>query len=93
MPVFLLRVENEIGIPFDLTRMLSVMEDVLMTCFFLLFSVIPVQRLFALSKESGINAAKFIIKQFPQYFDKISVQPDVPVSFLVLIFVGLCFVR
>ncbi|NXD62156.1 PTCD3 protein, partial [Eolophus roseicapillus] len=35
-------------------------------------------RLFALSKESGINAAKFIIKQFPQYFDKISVEPDVP---------------
>ncbi|KAM4673555.1 small ribosomal subunit protein mS39 isoform 4-T5 [Amazona ochrocephala] len=34
-------------------------------------------RLFALSKESGKNAAKFIIQQFPQYFDKISVEPDV----------------
>ncbi|NXL57549.1 PTCD3 protein, partial [Chordeiles acutipennis] len=35
-------------------------------------------RLFALSKESGRNVAKYIIKQFPQYFDKISAEPDIP---------------
>ncbi|XP_033920881.1 small ribosomal subunit protein mS39 [Melopsittacus undulatus] len=34
-------------------------------------------RLFALSKESGKNAARFIIQQFPQYFDKISGEPPV----------------
>ncbi|KAM6401935.1 small ribosomal subunit protein mS39 [Pluvialis apricaria] len=35
-------------------------------------------RLFSLSKESGKNAAKYIIKQFPQYFDKIFAEPNVP---------------
>ncbi|XP_074721617.1 small ribosomal subunit protein mS39 isoform X1 [Strix uralensis] len=35
-------------------------------------------RLFSLSKESGRNAAKYIIKQFPQYFDKTFVEPNVP---------------
>ncbi|XP_075276441.1 small ribosomal subunit protein mS39 isoform X1 [Opisthocomus hoazin] len=35
-------------------------------------------RLFALSKESGRNAAKYIIKQFPQYFDKTFAEPNVP---------------
>ncbi|NXF52777.1 PTCD3 protein, partial [Oceanites oceanicus] len=35
-------------------------------------------RLFSLSKESGRNAAKYIIKQFPQYFDKTFAEPNVP---------------
>ncbi|NXE79422.1 PTCD3 protein, partial [Cochlearius cochlearius] len=35
-------------------------------------------RLFSLSKESGRNAAKFIIKQFPQYFDKTFAEPNIP---------------
>ncbi|NWS53185.1 PTCD3 protein, partial [Chunga burmeisteri] len=35
-------------------------------------------RLFSLSKESGRNAAKYIIKQFPQYFDKTLAEPNVP---------------
>ncbi|KFV01236.1 hypothetical protein N339_03208, partial [Pterocles gutturalis] len=35
-------------------------------------------RLFALSMESGRNAAKYIIKQFPEYFDKILAEPNVP---------------
>ncbi|XP_065489669.1 small ribosomal subunit protein mS39 [Caloenas nicobarica] len=35
-------------------------------------------RLFLLSKESGRNAAKYIIKQFPQYFDKTFAEPNVP---------------
>ncbi|NXJ89373.1 PTCD3 protein, partial [Corythaixoides concolor] len=35
-------------------------------------------RLFLLSKESGRNAAKYIIKQFPQYFDKTFSEPNVP---------------
>ncbi|NWQ75800.1 PTCD3 protein, partial [Columbina picui] len=34
-------------------------------------------RLFLLSKESGRNAAKYIIKQFPQYFDKTFAEPNV----------------
>ncbi|NWW97304.1 PTCD3 protein, partial [Rhynochetos jubatus] len=34
-------------------------------------------RLFSLSKESGKNAAKYIIKQFPQYFDKTFAEPNV----------------
>ncbi|XP_009862834.1 PREDICTED: pentatricopeptide repeat domain-containing protein 3, mitochondrial-like, partial [Apaloderma vittatum] len=34
-------------------------------------------RLFLLSKESGRNAAKYIIKQFPQYFDKTFSEPNV----------------
>lgn len=45
------------------------------------------QRLFSLSKESGRNAAKYIIKQFPQYFDKILAEPNIPVSFLLFIFI------
>uniref|UniRef100_A0A8B9ZDM7 Pentatricopeptide repeat domain 3 n=1 Tax=Buteo japonicus TaxID=224669 RepID=A0A8B9ZDM7_9AVES len=43
-----------------------------------LFSFIPMQRLFSLSKESGRNAAKYIIKQFPQYFDKTFAEPNIP---------------
>ncbi|NXP80603.1 PTCD3 protein, partial [Ramphastos sulfuratus] len=35
-------------------------------------------RLFALSKESGRNAARYIIKHFPQYFDKTFAEPDIP---------------
>ncbi|XP_010131011.1 PREDICTED: pentatricopeptide repeat domain-containing protein 3, mitochondrial [Buceros rhinoceros silvestris] len=35
-------------------------------------------RLFYLSKESGRNAAKYIIKQFPQYFDKTFSEPNIP---------------
>ncbi|KAF1636139.1 Pentatricopeptide repeat domain-containing protein 3, mitochondrial, partial [Eudyptes chrysocome] len=35
-------------------------------------------RLFSLSKESGRNAAKYIIKQFPQYFDKTFAEPNIP---------------
>ncbi|NWU61049.1 PTCD3 protein, partial [Pterocles burchelli] len=35
-------------------------------------------RLFALSMESGRNAAKYIIKQFPEYFDKILAEPNIP---------------
>ncbi|XP_071893972.1 small ribosomal subunit protein mS39 isoform X1 [Anas platyrhynchos] len=35
-------------------------------------------RVLSLSKESGRNAAKYIIKQFPQYFDKILAEPNVP---------------
>ncbi|NXW18853.1 PTCD3 protein, partial [Circaetus pectoralis] len=35
-------------------------------------------RLFSLSKESGRNTAKYIIKQFPQYFDKTFAEPNVP---------------
>ncbi|KAM6269795.1 small ribosomal subunit protein mS39 [Porphyrio hochstetteri] len=34
-------------------------------------------RLFSLSKESGRNAAKYIINQFPQYFDKTFAEPNV----------------
>ncbi|NWX15914.1 PTCD3 protein, partial [Aegotheles bennettii] len=34
-------------------------------------------RLFALSKESGRNAAKYIIKHFPQYFDKTLADPNI----------------
>lgn len=45
------------------------------------------QRLFLLSKESGRNAAKYIIKQFPQYFDKTFAEPNVAVSFLLFIFI------
>lgn len=52
-----------------------------------LFSLIPMQRLFSLSKESGRNAAKYIIKQFPQYFDKTFAEPNIPVSFLLFIFI------
>ncbi|KAJ7401439.1 Pentatricopeptide repeat domain-containing protein 3, mitochondrial [Pitangus sulphuratus] len=35
-------------------------------------------RLYSLSKESGKNAAKYIIKNFPQYFDKTVADPNVP---------------
>ncbi|NXG51435.1 PTCD3 protein, partial [Psilopogon haemacephalus] len=35
-------------------------------------------RLFALSKESGRNAARYIIEHFPQYFDKTTSEPDIP---------------
>ncbi|XP_059673693.1 small ribosomal subunit protein mS39 [Gavia stellata] len=35
-------------------------------------------RLFSLSKESGRNAAKYIIEQFPQYFDKTFAEPNIP---------------
>ncbi|XP_027547036.1 pentatricopeptide repeat domain-containing protein 3, mitochondrial [Neopelma chrysocephalum] len=35
-------------------------------------------RLYSLSKESGKNAAKYIIKNFPQYFDKTFAEPNVP---------------
>ncbi|NXP41462.1 PTCD3 protein, partial [Leiothrix lutea] len=35
-------------------------------------------RLYSLSKESGRNAAKYIIKSFPQYFDKTFAEPNVP---------------
>ncbi|KAF1478500.1 Pentatricopeptide repeat domain-containing protein 3, mitochondrial, partial [Pygoscelis antarcticus] len=35
-------------------------------------------RLFSLSKESGRNAAKYIIKHFPQYFDKTFAEPNIP---------------
>ncbi|NXJ09172.1 PTCD3 protein, partial [Odontophorus gujanensis] len=35
-------------------------------------------RLYALSMESGRNAAKYIIKEFPHYFDKILVEPNIP---------------
>ncbi|XP_054028212.1 pentatricopeptide repeat domain-containing protein 3, mitochondrial [Dryobates pubescens] len=35
-------------------------------------------RLFALSKESGRNAARYIIQHFPQYFDKTFAEPNVP---------------
>ncbi|KFU99925.1 hypothetical protein N340_13964, partial [Tauraco erythrolophus] len=35
-------------------------------------------RLFSLSKESGRNAAKYIIEQFPQYFDKTFSEPTIP---------------
>uniref|UniRef100_A0A8D2MX26 Small ribosomal subunit protein mS39 n=1 Tax=Zonotrichia albicollis TaxID=44394 RepID=A0A8D2MX26_ZONAL len=35
-------------------------------------------RLYAVSKESGRNAAKYIIKNFPQYFDKTFAEPNVP---------------
>ncbi|XP_053920861.1 pentatricopeptide repeat domain-containing protein 3, mitochondrial [Cuculus canorus] len=35
-------------------------------------------RLFSLSKESGRNAAKYIIQHFPQYFDKTFAEPNVP---------------
>ncbi|KAM6136724.1 small ribosomal subunit protein mS39 [Phoenicopterus ruber ruber] len=35
-------------------------------------------RLFSLSKESGRNAAKYIIQQFPQYFDKTFAEPNIP---------------
>lgn len=52
-----------------------------------LFSLIPMQRLFSLSKESGRNAAKYIIKQFPQYFDKTFAEPNIPVSFLLFMFI------
>ncbi|XP_051475500.1 pentatricopeptide repeat domain-containing protein 3, mitochondrial isoform X2 [Apus apus] len=34
-------------------------------------------RLFALAKESGRNAAKYMVKQFPQYFDKTLAEPNV----------------
>ncbi|NXY68159.1 PTCD3 protein, partial [Glareola pratincola] len=35
-------------------------------------------RLYSLSKEAGRNAAKYIIKQFPQYFDKTFAEPNIP---------------
>ncbi|XP_062431154.1 small ribosomal subunit protein mS39 [Rhea pennata] len=35
-------------------------------------------RLFSLSKESGRRAAKYIIKEFPQYFDKTAAEPNIP---------------
>uniref|UniRef100_A0A803VF25 Small ribosomal subunit protein mS39 n=1 Tax=Ficedula albicollis TaxID=59894 RepID=A0A803VF25_FICAL len=35
-------------------------------------------RLYSLSKESGKNAAKYIIENFPQYFDKTFAEPNVP---------------
>ncbi|XP_048799550.1 pentatricopeptide repeat domain-containing protein 3, mitochondrial [Lagopus muta] len=35
-------------------------------------------RLFLLSKESGRNAAKYIIKEFPHFFDKILAEPNIP---------------
>ncbi|NXE07224.1 PTCD3 protein, partial [Lophotis ruficrista] len=35
-------------------------------------------RLFSLSKESGRNAAKYIVEHFPQYFDKTFAEPNVP---------------
>ncbi|KFQ38219.1 hypothetical protein N332_14979, partial [Mesitornis unicolor] len=35
-------------------------------------------RLYSLSKESGRNAAKYIIKNFPQYFDKTFAEPNIP---------------
>ena len=35
-------------------------------------------RLFSLSKESGRNAAKYIIKEFPHFFDKILAEPNIP---------------
>uniref|UniRef100_A0A8D0G123 Small ribosomal subunit protein mS39 n=1 Tax=Strix occidentalis caurina TaxID=311401 RepID=A0A8D0G123_STROC len=64
----------------NLPLMLSLhkIKDLLIACFFILFSLVPMQRLFSLSKESGRNAAKYIIKQFPQYFDKTFVEPNVP---------------
>lgn len=45
------------------------------------------QRLFSLSKESGRNAAKYIIKEFPHFFDKILAEPNIPVSFLLFVFI------
>ncbi|OXB54266.1 hypothetical protein ASZ78_012703 [Callipepla squamata] len=36
------------------------------------------RRLYALAKESGRNAAKYIIKEFPHFFDKILVEPNIP---------------
>ncbi|XP_025968585.2 small ribosomal subunit protein mS39 [Dromaius novaehollandiae] len=35
-------------------------------------------RLLSLSKESGRSAAKYIIKEFPQYFDKTIAEPNIP---------------
>ncbi|KAM9378074.1 small ribosomal subunit protein mS39 [Phaethornis superciliosus] len=35
-------------------------------------------RLFALSKESGRNAAKYIFTNFPKYFDKTFAEPNIP---------------
>ncbi|XP_065591986.1 small ribosomal subunit protein mS39 [Cyrtonyx montezumae] len=35
-------------------------------------------RLYALSMESGRNAAKYIIKEFPHLFDKILTEPNIP---------------
>ncbi|XP_068799798.1 small ribosomal subunit protein mS39 isoform X1 [Struthio camelus] len=35
-------------------------------------------RLLSLSKESGRSAAKYIIKEFPQYFDKTTAEPNIP---------------
>ncbi|NXF32550.1 PTCD3 protein, partial [Nyctibius bracteatus] len=35
-------------------------------------------RLYSLSKESGRNAARYIIKKFPQYFDKMTSEPNIP---------------
>uniref|UniRef100_A0A663NEW8 Small ribosomal subunit protein mS39 n=1 Tax=Athene cunicularia TaxID=194338 RepID=A0A663NEW8_ATHCN len=52
--------------------------SLLIVRFFILFFLIPMQRLYSLSKESGKNAAKYIIKQFPQYFDKTFAEPNVP---------------
>ncbi|NXE21425.1 PTCD3 protein, partial [Ardeotis kori] len=34
-------------------------------------------RLYSLSKESGRNAAKYIIEHFPQYFDKTFAEPNI----------------
>ncbi|NXU55668.1 PTCD3 protein, partial [Turnix velox] len=35
-------------------------------------------RLYSLSKEAGRNAAKYIIQQYPQYFDKTFSEPNIP---------------
>uniref|UniRef100_A0A8C2Y7Q6 Small ribosomal subunit protein mS39 n=1 Tax=Coturnix japonica TaxID=93934 RepID=A0A8C2Y7Q6_COTJA len=35
-------------------------------------------RLLSLSKESGRNAARYIIKEYPHFFDKILAEPNIP---------------
>ena len=69
------------------TCFIKLLFDVVLSC-----SLFPMQRLFSLAKESGRNAAKYIIKEFPHFFDKILAEPNIPVSFL-LFSLYLCVVR
>ncbi|EMP32182.1 Pentatricopeptide repeat-containing protein 3, partial [Chelonia mydas] len=38
-------------------------------------------RLFSLSKESGKNAAKYIVNEFPRFFEKDIAEPHIPFDF------------
>lgn len=43
--------------------------------------------MFSLSKESGENAAKYVVNRHPKYFQKDIAEPHIPVSLLFYSFI------